>query len=283
VKDGMAAGLLLNYRDAARSEHCIRSLLAQGIEHVLVWDNSSDDGESAAQLLKSLSGDTRVVVKISRDNLGFAKGINEGLRACIECFDPARVLVINNDAILLPGAWETLRSEADVHSRAALISMDIDHAGKRHGPMFYQRWSGLQFPHAVVGAFPYASGCCLLVDMARAPVPLFDEAFFMYGEDCELGWRLAQHPGEWVHVPQILVRHEGSASSGLGSPFYETSMVAAHLLLARKLARGRGQALFFLLARVLVLFARALRRGLRYRSWIPLRALWNGARLAWLR
>lgn len=277
------AGLLLNYRDAARSARCIRSLLAEGIDHVLVWDNSADGGLSAKQLHESFGDDTRIVVRISHDNLGFAKGVNEGLRACIEHFAIECVLVINNDAYLLPGAVDILTAEVAARSAVVMISMDVDHAGRRLGKMYYQRWSGLQFQRPASGAFPYASGSCFLIDAARAPVPLFDETFFMYGEDCELSWRLSKQQGAWVHLSQMLARHEGSASSGLGSPFYETHMVAAHLLLARKLADGKAEAWLFLFARVPILLGRALKRSLLYRSLVPLQALWRGARLSWIK
>lgn len=274
-------GLLLNYRDAERSACCIRSLTAEGVAQVLVWDNSADGGRSASQLGMEFADDQRIRIEVSRENVGFACGVNHGLRRCIECFDPDAVLLINNDAYLRPGAIAALHEAALEHPGVSVISMDIDHAGHPQGPMFYQRWSGLQFKGPVVGAFPYASGCCLWINARRTAFPLLDEGFFMYGEDCELGWRLHQRPGSWFHLPRLLVHHEGSASSGLGTLFYETHMVAAHLLLARKLARSPTEAAFFGCARVPVLLARALRRSFRYQSLRPWHALWQGTRLWW--
>lgn len=274
-------GLLLNYRDAERSARCIRSLIADDVAHVFVWDNSADEGRSASGLGMEFADDQRVRIEVSRENLGFACGVNHGLLRCVECFDPDAVLIINNDAYLRSGAMAVLREAALEHPAASVISMDIDHAGHRQGPLFYQRWSGLQFTRPMAGAFPYASGCCLWVNVRRASFPLLDDAFFMYGEDCEMGWRLHQQPGSWFHVPQSLVRHDGSASSGLGTLFYETHMVAAHLLLACKLARNPTEAALFWCARVPVLLARALKRSFHYQSLRPWHALWHGARLAW--
>ena len=264
MSGGVEAGLLLNFRDARRSARCIRSLLDEGVAHVLVWDNSGDDGASASELRGMFSDEARVHLVSSGRNLGFAAGVNRGMRECLQRFNADVVIVINNDALLRAEALTALRKTAHEHPDVAVISMDIDHAGHRQGPMFYQRWSGLQFTRPVAGAFAYASGCCLWVNMHRAPAPLLDEAFFMYGEDCELGWRLSRVPGAWVHLPQALVTHEGSASSGLGTAFYETHMVAAHLLLARKLARHRSEAVWFSLMRVPMLLARAGVRSLRF-------------------
>lgn len=274
-------GLVINYRDAGRTARCVHSLIGNGVPWVFVLDNSADGGESAIQLGETLADDRRIQVEVPRENLGFARGVNQGLRRCIECFDPDAVLIINNDAVLNPGALSVLNGTASEHPGCWVISMDINHAGRRQGPLFYQRWSGLQFTRPVAGAFPFASGCCLWIDARKIQFPLLDEDFFMYGEDCELGWRLRQQPGSWLHVDEPLVCHEGSASSGLGTLFYETHMVAAHLLLARKLARHPAEVALFSIARVPVLLARAALRSFRYRSLRPWQALWDGAWLAW--
>jgi GT2 family glycosyltransferase len=109
---------------------------------------------------------------------------------------------------------------------------------------------------------------------------IFDEDFFMYGEDAELGCRLAKTPGSMVAIPDILVLHEGSASSSQGSPFYEQRMVAAHFILARKLARNRGDWVLMVLARALTLGLRAIIRSIRFHSFVPLHSLKQGWAIA---
>jgi GT2 family glycosyltransferase len=278
--DRRIVGLLLNYGDASRSVACIRSLFDEGIEHVVVWDNSADGGVSAQAIHLAYGEDPRLRIHVSDENLGFAAGVNRGLELCDKQLNATEVLLINNDAVLLPGALQGYMETARDHPDAGVISMDVEHAGQRQGPMYYQRWCGLQFKHSAWGAFAYASGSCLWIVVKNSPAPLFDEDFFMYGEDCELGWRLRHRPDAWVHVPRCLVAHEGSAASGLGSPFYEARMVAAHILLARKLAVNSLQRLVFFSLRVPVLLARALVRSLRYGSLEPWRALGAGMRLA---
>jgi len=269
---------MLNYRDASRSGACIRSLFDEGIEHVVVWDNSADGGLSA-QSLRAIHGkDPRVIIHVSDENLGFAAGVNRGLKLCAAKLGATDVLLINNDAVLMSGALKTFEYAARARPEAGIISMDVEHAGHRQGPMYYQRWFGLQFKGPSWGAFAYASGSCLWIALGRVPSPLLDEEFFMYGEDCELGWRLRSNVNAWVHLPSCLVKHEGSAASGMGSPFYEARMVAAHLLLARKLASSSVQKYAFYALRVPVLLARALVRSLRHRSLEPWRALSTGTR-----
>ncbi len=271
-------GLILNYRDAARTLQCVHSLLGDGAAHVLVWDNSEDGGTAAANLQNMLVGNTRVSLEISPRNLGFAAGVNRGLAWIRARFPEAWVLLINNDAVLLPGAIDALTAALTENHAAVVAYPTIDHSGRLIGTAFYQRHFGLCVRKRLPGSIPYASGCCQLLAPERLEGVWFDEDFFMYGEDVELGHRLGEQ--RMVHVPDVWVRHEGSASSGMGSPFYEARMVAAHWLLARKLARNRWQLGLFWLGRIIVLPVRAVLRAWRYRSLIPLRSFLQGWRLA---
>ncbi|MHB8347818.1 MAG: glycosyltransferase [Acidiferrobacterales bacterium] len=273
-------GLTLNFRDAARTHDCVQSLLADGACHVLVWDNSEDSGASAVALRTALGAEKRVSIAISPANLGFAAGVNRGIDWIVQQHRGAWILLINNDAYLLPGALVALR-DALTHSTAARFAYpDIDQGGQVTGTVYYQRWFGLLLKHPLPGCDAHASGCCLLLDPERTGSTIFDEDFFMYGEDAELGCRMSRLPGALLHVPGTWVRHKGPVSGRRGSPFYEGRMVAAHLILARKLARNPVAATGMLLGRALMLPTRALVRALRQHSTIPLRALAQGWRLA---
>jgi GT2 family glycosyltransferase len=280
LMDRQIAGLLLNYRDAVRSISCIHSLLGQGIQHVVVWDNSADGGASAVAVAAAFVHDARVDLHVSAVNLGFAAGVNHGLECCRQRHPGAWVLLINNDARLLPEALVKLVDALDANSNARIAYPDIDHAGRVLGRAYCHRLTGLLSWRPRRNYFPYASGCCMLVATDRIVRPLFDEDFFMYGEDWELGWRLAQLPGAMVYVHETLVEHDGSASSGLGSAFYESHMVAAHLILARKLARSRLEGCVLLAARACMLVVRGAIRSIRFRSLVPCKALWHGVRIA---
>lgn len=275
-------GLLLNYRDAARSIRCIASLLAQRVDAVVVVDNSADQAISAALLLSHFADEPRVIVDISARNLGFAGGVNRGITLCRMQYPGCRVLLINNDALLLEGALVKLGAALDSSPSSVLAFADINQHGHVCGPAYYQRLTGLLTLRPTPGSFMHASGCCLLIDTSRHQKPLFDEDFFMYGEDCELGWRLGSSAGSMVYVEETLVYHEGTASSGLGSKFYEERMVAAHWLLARKLASGVLDKWLLYLFRSLTLTARGVLRAARFRSVVPLKALWAGWKLAFV-
>jgi len=269
-------GLTLNYRDASRTLRCIQSLLDEGAAHVLVWDNSNDGGASAAALFQGLSGNSRVSVEISSTNLGFAAGVNRGIEWIKANFEQAWVLLLNNDARLLPGAIPCLAKTLVQHERAVIAYRNVDHAGHVLGTVYYQRHTGLLTARPIPGSFPYASGCCQLIAVERIPAPIFDEAFFMYGEDWAQGWELGE--SRMVHVAQTLVVHEGSASSNLGSEFYETLIATGHWILAQRISQSKFDKLILVAGRLLMLSSRAVLRCVRYHSSIPLKAFFDAWR-----
>jgi GT2 family glycosyltransferase len=277
--DRLIVGLTLNYRDAERTSRCIASLLADGAAGVLVWDNSEDDGVSARCLRQHCASDSRVVVEVSARNLGFAAGVNRGIEAILTRWPRAWVMLLNNDAVLQRGVLVTLASALNDQSRAVIAYPRVDHGGQVIGTVYYQRWFALlRFDRPWPGSFPYPSGSALLIAPERTELPLFDEDFFMYGEDVLLGWRLGA--ARMVHVPQVLVWHEGSASSRNGSVFYELHVAAGHWRLAHKLANNPADAALLLAGRCISLSARALIRAVRSRSLVPVLALFKGLRLA---
>ncbi len=267
-------GLTLNYLHPLRTLGCVESLLQNGLQHVLIWDNSEDGGVSAQILQEHYAERTEVTVVESQRNLGFAAGVNRGIEWIRLNFPAARVLLINNDAQLLPGGALELNDAADGNPQACVIYPVIDHAGVTLGTVYYHRLSGLLFGKSAWGTFSFASGCCQLIVPQRYGGAFFDERFFMYGEDFEQGWRLG--PGGLHLVPRMLVTHEGSASSGMATEFYERRMVVGHLLLAHRIARGKADLCLMLLGRAIALSLRAVVRGVRYRSAQPLKGLWFG-------
>lgn len=272
-------GLTLNYRDAARTRRCVESLLADGAAQVLVWDNSADDGSAAAALWEAFAQESRVHIKVSPKNLGFAAGVNRGIDWIRTHYPSAWMFLINNDAVIVPGGLSALSDALAAEPGSILAYPDIEHNGRVLGTIWYQRWLALITFKPLPGSFPYPSGCALLFAPERWPEPLLEEDFFMYGEDAYLGW---VHRGrdQLLHLPGTWVWHEGSASSGMATAFYETRMVHAHWILARKMAKSHLDLGLLIAGRGFALSARALARSLRYRSPVPLIALWTGSKSA---
>lgn len=126
-------GLTLNYRDAARTSRCVASLLDDGANGVLVWDNSEDNEVSSKNLPRDWSDDARVHMLVSPRNLGFSAGVNRGIEAILKRWPTAWIMLINNDAALRPGALTELSNGLLKNPKAVIAYPRIDHGGRELG------------------------------------------------------------------------------------------------------------------------------------------------------
>ena len=268
-------GLILHFRQQAHTAACLASLLGDGIQRALLVDNSEDGGQSLEALRPTLDELTAKGLEIEicepGRNLGFSAGINRGLVEIHQRFGRVCVLLINNDARLRLGAHEALRNALVENGGLAVPRMQ---SGVRAvDSVFYHRATGLLLRKNVPGTFEYLSGCCMLLDPELSGSALFDESFFFYGDDAELGWRLSRVGVSQHKVPDAIVEHDGSIGSRNGSLFYEYHMSRAHWLLARKLSDSHLQYIQYLFGRVIFLPLRAVLRSIRQRSLAPVRGL----------
>ena len=269
----MTAAITIHFKQPELTAGCIDTLLADGWDPVLVWDNSADDGLSLQLLQQRYALDTRVLLISNSSNLGFGNGMNAALLELSRRGHGGPVLLVNNDTRLRPGMRAALLAAQNHTPQPALIAPRIYQDGKAQGWLHYQPWLALVTNRQLPGSFAYLSGCCLLVCRADNAASLFDPDFFMYGEDVELSWRWRQQGGALVLLDEAWLDHAGSASSGQASAAYEQFLVHSHWLLADKLASGRASQWFMRTLRLPPLLARAGLRAWRYRSWVPLRAL----------
>ena len=271
--------LLLHFRNAAQTHDCIASLLREGVDHLVVVDNSDDGGSSLAVLKAMLgSADSPIFYLEPGKNLGFSRGINAGMALISSTWIGADVLVINNDAVLAEGSLDKLH-EAVIGVAPVIAAPRIQGPSGVVSPkVFYRHLSatlrpepGSRFEHALLG------GPCLMVHSSLCTAGFFDETFFFYGDDIELSHRMAAGGVALVEVPGALLVHEGSASSRMGSLFYEYHMARAHLLITGRLGYRLSGRLCLLTCRVFTLTARALFRSVRFGSMKP----WKGLAMAW--
>lgn len=269
--------LVLHFRDHRRTRICIDSLLPEGIRNVLVVDNSADYGASWLRLANHLErwSEAGLAVTVERPgpNLGFSAGVNWGL-ACIARRDgEVCVLLLNSDAVLRPGAHRALRKAINGRPPAVASACMIGRDGTATPFAYYQRFLGLLSRQPIPGAYRYLSACCMLIHPALAQIDLFDEAFFFYGEDIELGWRMSKMGIDQIAVAQAKVDHEGSASSRNGSLFYEYHINRGHWLLADKLSCSKTTYVCAILGRTISLPIRSFIRSVRLGNLVPVKAM----------
>ena len=217
----LKATVVIVYRsDPAALSRCIQSLRQQSVpaELVLIVDNSEK-----ADLKTTDLGDARVLHP--SENIGFAAGNNLGITNAGSEF----VALLNPDAFPEPDWLQKLVSTADDNPQCAAFGsvqlLDenpeiLDGIGDSYHPSGVFRREGHGRRREEYGdlqpreIFSPCAAAALYRRDALVAVGGLDEDFFCYGEDVDLGFRLRLAGWKSMLVPDAVVRHVGSASSG---------------------------------------------------------------------
>src|SRR5437773_10300815 len=206
---------------------CLESVWRQTFSNfeVVVVDNGSTDG--SMEFLRAISDPRLRLVSLS-SNKGFAAGSN----AAITVAKGRYIATLNNDAEADQRWLEELavgiESDESVGMCASkiLFSNDrkrIDKAGHLIYPdgLNHGRGSGQpdrgQFDQREEVLFPDAAAALYRREMLEV-IGLFDEYFFAYGDDADLGLRGRLAGWKCLYVPTAVVYHMHSATAGEFSP-----------------------------------------------------------------
>ena len=207
---------------------------------IIVVDNASTD-DTVKRLRNFELQITNLQILINQKNTGFAQGNNIGLRYALEKnFDYAYLLNQDTivDPIFLQEAVAVGESDEKIGAVQSLLMLwpdkdlinswgnEIHYLGFAYAGGYKEKISNFQpaSPARFVGAlarraggFPisnyreiaYASGAACLVRLtAIKEIGLFNEDFFMYHEDVDLGWRLWLAGFRVVLAPKSMVYHK---------------------------------------------------------------------------
>ncbi len=245
--------IILNWNREADTLECLDSLAQMNYPSfsIVVVDNGSTDGSPEAI---ERWGRERLPLTLIRngENRGFVRGSNQGLRHALST-DTDYVFLLNNDTVVEADALSLLVVAAERSGeRSGDIGMAgpkiyqhgkrlvLDSAGTRTIPWLAQ---GFLIGHGEVdhgqydnpGEMPYVTGTALLVKRAvLEEVGLMDEDYFCYFDDFDWGLKARKAGYRLLLEPRAVVRHKGSQTAGLNSPFYVHHMVRSRILFARK-------------------------------------------------
>jgi GT2 family glycosyltransferase len=207
---------------------CIDSLKRQtcpDFETILV-DNGSSDG--SADFVQERYGEF-VRVLMNRENLGYTGGNNAGIRAARGEY----IALLNNDTVVEPdwidelikatrydggiGMWASKVKSYDDRNRIEAVGELIYQDGLNRARGQYEADRG-QYESMEEILFPPGCGGMyrkrLFEEMGG-----FDEDFFAYGDDAEIGLRIRLGGWKGLYVPGAVLYHKGSGSTGQYSPF----------------------------------------------------------------
>jgi N-acetylglucosaminyl-diphospho-decaprenol L-rhamnosyltransferase len=215
-------------------EQCLASV--EG-EDVIVVDNGSTDGT-----VDAVHERFPAVRVIEQDNRGMGGGNNSGMREATGRY----FFLLNSDAWVVGDGLARLVEFADAHPEAAVVGprlLNTDGSLQRSvrgEPTLWRlateylfirklapRTNLLNplyaggFDHRIVREADWLSGAALLVRREAADqVGLFDEDFFMFGEEVDWMTRFRRAGWKVLFFPAADVMHVGGASHG-GSLFVE--------------------------------------------------------------
>nr|WP_246049185.1 glycosyltransferase family 2 protein [Corynebacterium tapiri] len=221
---------------------------------VVLADNGSTDGapERAAELRPEVS------LVPTGGNIGYGAAMNAGVKA-LQASDGEFVLLSNPDVEFHAGAIDELLACAQRHPQAAAIGPRIvEPDGSTYPSARSVPTLGTGIGHALLApiwpnnpfsaryhadqdmeserAAGWLSGSCLLVRReAFAQVGGFDESYFMYMEDVDLGDRFGRAGWSNIYCPQAKISH----AQGHSTKAHKSSMVPAHHASAFKFQADR--------------------------------------------
>jgi GT2 family glycosyltransferase len=204
-----------------RLVECLEALSKQTRRdfEIIVVDNSGKG------LVHANDAGRQAIVIEPGHNVGFGAAINLGFRRTQSPY----VAPLNDDAAPRPQWLEALVAAAEAHPAAGMFASQVRFYGEEHldsaGMVICRDASSKQRGHLFpAGEFdreeevllPSASAALYRRKMLEE-VGLFDEDFFLYCEDTDLGLRARWAGWKCIYVPAAVVDHHYSHSAGRAS------------------------------------------------------------------
>jgi GT2 family glycosyltransferase len=223
----MVSVIVVNWNGKAYLGECLTSLRNQTFLDfdVIVVDNGSTDG-SVEYLESQFPGFARILR--NAENRGFSGGNNQGIKAARGQY----IALLNNDAQADQEWLQELVKAAQAAPRAGMLASKIYLQGRPRiidnvGHLIFRdglnRGRGRleedhgQFNEKEEVLFP--SGCAALYRREMLEeIGLFDEDFFAYGDDTDIGLKGRLAGWKCLYIPSAVVYHRYSQSSGSYSP-----------------------------------------------------------------
>jgi GT2 family glycosyltransferase len=217
------AVIVVNYNGAAYLERCLLALDRQSVKphQVVIVDNASNDDSVA--LIKSFASVTLIEPGA---NLGFARGNNVAVAAAAkEC---NWIALLNPDAFADPDWLKALLEASNENPSfdmfgSKLISSDeptmLDGTGDAYhvSGLVWRTGHGVSVSYGANETREMFSPCAAAAMYRRSlleRVGGFDEQFFCYVEDVDIGFRMRLYGARCLYVPQSVAHHVGSGTTG---------------------------------------------------------------------
>ncbi len=270
--------IIVNYNVRYFLEQALRSVLkaSEGMDNEIwvVDNNSSDD---SVRMVSENFPNIKLIA--NKENVGFSKANNQAIKEC----NGKYVLLLNPDTVI---EENTLKKCYDFMERTpeagGLGVRMIDGAGKflpeskRGFPTpfvafcktfglskffpkskIFNRYHLGYLPENETNEIEVLAGAFMLMPKAVLDkIGMLDEAFFMYGEDIDLSYRITKGGFKNYYFPETTIIHYKGESTKKGSLNYVKTFYQAMIIFAKKHFQGTG-ATFFVLMLQMAIYLRA--------------------------
>ncbi len=258
--------IIVNYNVKEFLDQAIRSVY-QSVGtlkvEVFVVDNNSVDG--SVEMVRARFPDVHLIA--NEDNTGFSTANNQAIRIA----KGRHLFILNPDTIVQEDTLTTLVNFMDTHPEAGAVGCKILNPDGTFAPesrrsfptpaVAFYRMTGLSrlFPKSrTFGRYNLSyltpdeatevdalSGSCMVVRAeAIKEAGMFDEDFFMYGEDLDWCYRIQQAGWTIHYTPDTQIIHYKGESTKKGELRYVLLFYGAMLRFAQKHFRKRHSFLF---------------------------------------
>lgn len=259
----------INYNSEKETHACLASLKLMNIPEgfklrIVVVDNAS----KTPFVLTAQEKKDEVELIRCEENLGFTGGNNIGMRYLLDHGDEY-IMLLNNDTIVSQSLLSQLLKHLIEHPEAGVVVPKIYFA-KGHeyhkdryekkdlGKVFWYAGGNVDLANVFTrhrgvdevdhGQYDipepvgFATGCCLLTRReVLEKVGLFDDNFFLYFEDGDLGERIKRAGYTLLYVPSAYLWHINAGSSGSGSSLHDYYLTRNRMLFGMQYAPIRAK------------------------------------------
>ena len=227
MSDPFVSIIIVNWNGAAVLERCLEAVFAQTFRdfEVLLVDNASTD--NSIETIENYWPDVKIVRL--QTNTGFAAANNVGARTAKGQW----LALLNNDVFPESGWLDAMLDASKKHPDLYFFTScqiqanapdKLDGTGDQYniGGVAWRRQIDEPVESAIQVIDEVFSACGAAAFYPRdafLEAGGFDESFFSYLEDVDLGFRLRLSGYRCLYVPQARVLHIGSASLGKESEF----------------------------------------------------------------
>ncbi len=235
MENKKAAIIIVNWNGKKILKTCLDSIQNQTYQNFEVFfvDNGSED-ESADFVKKNYSQINLIELK---ENTGFAKGNNVGIKKALENEKINYIIPINNDTRLEPDFVEKLINKAKKFPSSGSIAPKMKYFYEPDlvdsvGILIHKDGGGLSRGNKeedrgqydeTEEVFGACGGAALLKRKMLEDIEYngeyFDNDFFAYYEDLDLAWRARLRGWKSYSCPEAVIYHVHSATGVSYSPF----------------------------------------------------------------